>query len=198
MVDPPTVSMIRDTVAIFGVIAGFTYYVLTVQNTRKNQKQQLETRQAQLYTNIWNQSINNPNWMKNFLIVQGLEWKTQDEYFETCPLNDTSSENFMALWQVGMFFEGLSPIFKQGSFNLDYFFPSYYWMLSTFWGKLEPIIVELRERMGPTVWCESEYLYHILTEHIEKHPELDPLSYTPYQGEPHTIPNYLAGDPEDV
>jgi len=28
-------SVIRDLVAIFGVIAGFSYYVLTVRNTRK-------------------------------------------------------------------------------------------------------------------------------------------------------------------
>jgi len=42
-------STIRDLVAIFGVIAGFSYYVLTVRATRKNQQQQLETRQAQLF-----------------------------------------------------------------------------------------------------------------------------------------------------
>jgi len=192
-----TLPIVLQLLQTVGLLAGIFYYIMTLQNTRKNQQQQLETRQAQLYTNIWNQSINNPNWMKNFLIVYEFKWKTLDEYFETCPSNDTTSENFMALWQVGMFFEGLSPIFKQGSFNLDYFFPSYYWMLSTFWRKLEPIIVEIRERMGPTVWCESEYLYHILTEHIEKHPELDPLSYTPYQGEPHAIPKYLSEDSEE-
>ena len=43
---------IRDLVAIFGVIAGFSYYVLTVRNTLKNQQQQLETRQAQLYMQL--------------------------------------------------------------------------------------------------------------------------------------------------
>ena len=53
MIDPTTVSMIRDLVAIFGVIAGFTYYVLTVKNTRKNQQLQLETRQAQLFMQIF-------------------------------------------------------------------------------------------------------------------------------------------------
>lgn len=32
------ISVIRDIVAIFGVIAGFSYYVLTVRATRKNQE----------------------------------------------------------------------------------------------------------------------------------------------------------------
>jgi len=191
-----TYPMVLSTLQTAGLLVGIFYYVLTLRNQRKNQQLALETRQAQLYTTIWNQSINNANWMKNFQIVYGFQWKTLAEHFETCPWNDFTSENFMALWQVGMFFEGLSPIFKQGSFNLDYFFPSYYWMLSAFWRKLEPIIVEMREQTGPTVWCETEYLYNILTEHLEKHPELDPSTYTPYQGKPHTIPKYLDGDPE--
>jgi len=42
------ISVIRDFVAIFGVIAGFSYYVLTVRATRRNQDLQLDTRQAQL------------------------------------------------------------------------------------------------------------------------------------------------------
>lgn len=39
-------STIQDLVAIFGVIAGFNYYVLTVQNQRK-------ARQAQLFIQIY-------------------------------------------------------------------------------------------------------------------------------------------------
>ena len=45
-------SVVRDLGAIFGVIAGFTCYVLTVKNKQENQRQQLETRQAQLYMQI--------------------------------------------------------------------------------------------------------------------------------------------------
>ena len=38
-------SVVRDIVAIFGVIAGFTYYVLTVRNTSKvSQKEQMNLR----------------------------------------------------------------------------------------------------------------------------------------------------------
>jgi len=32
MADPVTLQMARDVVAIFGVIAGFTYYLMTVRN----------------------------------------------------------------------------------------------------------------------------------------------------------------------
>ena len=35
MVDPVTLQIVRDVVAIFGVIAGFSYYVLTVRNSQR-------------------------------------------------------------------------------------------------------------------------------------------------------------------
>ena len=54
-------SIIRDLVAIFGVIAGFSYYVLTVRANQRNQELalkaqqlQLETRQAQLLMQVYN------------------------------------------------------------------------------------------------------------------------------------------------
>ncbi len=39
--------------AIFGVIAGFTYYVLTVRNSQRMQQLQIETRKAQLYMQLF-------------------------------------------------------------------------------------------------------------------------------------------------
>jgi len=46
MVDLLMLQVVRDLVAIFGVIAGFTYYVLTVRNAQK-------TRRALLFTQIY-------------------------------------------------------------------------------------------------------------------------------------------------
>ena len=46
MVDLAALSMVRDIVAILGVVGGFTYYVMTVRASQRNQRHQLETRQA--------------------------------------------------------------------------------------------------------------------------------------------------------
>ena len=46
MVDLAMLQVVRDLVAIFGVIAGFVYYVLTVGNAQK-------TRRTQLFTQIY-------------------------------------------------------------------------------------------------------------------------------------------------
>jgi hypothetical protein len=47
MVDLAMLQVVRDFVAIFGVIAGFSYYVLTVRNASKARKVQtlMQTRE---------------------------------------------------------------------------------------------------------------------------------------------------------
>ena len=183
-----TYQMVLSTLQTAGLLVGIFYYVTTLRNaqktreltlqsqelTRKAQEQAVETRQAQLYNNIWNQSINNLNWMKKFLMTTTFEWNTLDEFLEICPWGDFTSENELAIYQVSMFFEGLSPLVKKGLLNLDYFFPTYYSMLQNYWGKIKPIIAEARERFGQKSWTETEYLYNVLTEHLKKHPELYP------------------------
>ena len=41
MIDPVSLQMVRVVVAIFRVIAGFGYYVLTVRSKQRNQRLQL-------------------------------------------------------------------------------------------------------------------------------------------------------------
>ena len=52
MIGLVTFQVVRDFIAIFGVIAGFSYYVLVVRNSQRMQKQMLETRQLQLYLDM--------------------------------------------------------------------------------------------------------------------------------------------------
>jgi hypothetical protein len=163
MVDYQTLSIVLTGI---GLIVAMTYYALQIRNQNK-------TRQAQLY-NIWNQSMNNPHWQKNYLIFDKLEWNNLDEYLEKCPYSDHTSENTLAVWAVSAFYEGLSPIVRQGLLDLRFFFPSIWGLLGTYWNKLEPIVEDARERLGPGMWTESEYLYNTLKEYLEEHPELYP------------------------
>jgi hypothetical protein len=82
-------SVIRDLVAIFGVIAGFSYYVLTVRNNQKNQElslkaqqQTLETRQAQLLMQIYDK-VNNKEFTRDWAEINYFwKWKDSKEYWE--------------------------------------------------------------------------------------------------------------------
>lgn len=80
-------SMIRDLVAIFGVLAGFSYYVLTVRANQKNQElalksqqQQLETRQAQLFMPLYS-NVHDREFLKTIIpILLEWEWTDYDDF----------------------------------------------------------------------------------------------------------------------
>ena len=117
MVNPTTVSMIRDIVAIFGVIAGFTYYVLTVQNTRKNQQHQLETRRAQLYMTLFNTIYNQNIWDLVHEIRQ-YEFTDYDDFMDKYgPYNNL--EAYDKLSDVWWFFTELGTLVYREYIALD-------------------------------------------------------------------------------
>jgi hypothetical protein len=155
-----------------GIMASILYYTSVLRNANKTQQMQLETRQAQLYNNIWNQSLNNPDWQRNYLIVSGLQFHTLEEYLEQVPYNDYDSVNTLAIWGVSTFFEGLSPLIKMELIDLRVFYPTLYNLLKSFWMKILPILDDAREQLSPTIWTESEYVYNTLTAYLEEHPEL--------------------------
>ena len=65
-------SLIRDFVAIFGVIAGFSYYVLTVRN-------QIKTRQAQLFYSLNRDFTEYNSWLRNRELFY-MEWDDYDDF----------------------------------------------------------------------------------------------------------------------
>ena len=88
MISPTTVSMIRDLVAIFGVIAGFSYYVLTVRNaqrtrelTLKAQEHATETRETQIFMQLY-QNLNNEDIYKKWAELVNQEKIEFNEYVE--------------------------------------------------------------------------------------------------------------------
>ena len=81
MVDLAVLQVVRDLVATFGVIAGFTYYVMTVRNSQRMQKVQLDTRKAQLYMQLF-MRITSEEFMKKSLDLLKLEYDNVGEFME--------------------------------------------------------------------------------------------------------------------
>ena len=67
-------SVIRDLVAIFGVIAGFTYYVLTVRNANQNRKIDQARRLLDKNQDVENNRI--------YAEVMRMEWSNYDDFRE--------------------------------------------------------------------------------------------------------------------
>lgn len=84
------ISTIRDFVAIFGVIAGFSYYVLTVRNAQKSHRLAEESRQIQVITNF----IQTEEAYGRIIELMNMEWTDYDE-FERKYGSDNNPENYV-------------------------------------------------------------------------------------------------------
>lgn len=175
-----TYQMMLSTLQTASLMIGVLYYLFIMRNAQKTreltlkaQEHALETRQAQLYNSIWNQSMNNPQFQKQYMRLMSLQWKNFDEFIELFPYPDFESENSMAMWGVGLFFEGLAPLVREGLLNIQYLTGTIGGLLRTYWSKMEPIVNEAREFYNdPSVFGQAEYLYNELTKYHEEHPEL--------------------------
>lgn len=153
--------MIRDLVAIFGVIAGFTYYVMTVRNTRRNQELQLETRQAQLFMQIFNRQYEIDQ-RKSLHLLNNIEYKDSDDFNEKYG-SENNPDTYFRVESLGTYFEGIGVLVKRNlvdPFMVDDLMSG---RIIDFWEAVGPWILDYRERTGDYERSEHvEYLYHVI------------------------------------
>lgn len=151
---------------------------LTLQSqelTRKAQEQALETRQAQLFMNIYNQSFANQEWLDAYTKVMRTHWESYEEYMQKQDWNsdESDSEFIRAANLVYCFYEGLGVFVKEGLVDIRMIALTMTYMTRTLWEKIAPMIYKSREQLNyPRMLSEFEYLYDELMKYIEEHPEL--------------------------
>ena len=182
MVDYQTLSIVFTGLSIS--LAAF-YYIMTLRNTQNNQEltrkaQELtaETRQAQLFMQICNQTLNNPAYMKGYYRIRDSEWKDFDEYLEF--LGEPSSENYNDVFIVGGTLESLGVLVEEGLIDIRLVEKLMRRVVIEYWEKIGPMLYERarvwsqeREEKEPILqsW-KAEYLYNELMKYLEEHPEL--------------------------
>ena len=142
--------------AIFGVIAGFTYYVLTVRNSQKNQKLQLETRRAQLYMQLF-MRITSEEFVKKAIDLLKMEYDDVDDFMEkyiSGPDSTVHAKLFSLFWHL----DGLGYMMSQGLIDPEmvYNFGGGFAQV-WHWEKWEPVILEIRKRRGEQFMKWFEY-----------------------------------------
>jgi hypothetical protein len=174
-------STIRDLVAIFGVIAGFSYYVLTVRANQRNQElnlkaqqQQLETRQAQMFLNIYQQVTSREFGRAYFLAFEDSQWSTWEELQNHWKDNEFG-ESFNI---VGTYYEGIGVLVRENLLSIRWVALLICGLTLRYWEKVGPIVDDARKGMGFSRFLsESEYLYEELIKYLNAHPELQTTSY---------------------
>ena len=146
-------SVIRDLVAIFGVIAGFSYYVLTVRANQRNQKQQLEARRLEMFMRL-HQSKYDQKGLENIFMLMNLEWDDIDDYMQKYGGITGHSEVASATASWFDYYDGLGILVKENMIDVD---TVYKWACSRIlfmWFKFDTVIKMLRE----PPWGLPDYL----------------------------------------
>ena len=143
-------SVIRDLVAIFGVIAGFSYYVLMVRNQNK-------TRQAQFYNSMARDYAEYNGWFRNRDLLY-MEWEDYDDFEEKYGSN-TNPVAYAQRLTSWSWMNNLGIMVKDGLVDENMVYDSLGSSIILMWEKWEPIFAEQRVRYMGENWMEYfEYL----------------------------------------
>ena len=137
-------SIIRDCIAIFGVLAGFSYYVLTVRANQRNVRQTLETRQISLIDNMVTRSMGEQGFRSFFELMRN-EWEDYEDFEKKygSENNVEASAKRFALWQE---FNLIGLMLRKGLVEADDLFDMGMQGVIFLWEKYKPIIEEERKR----------------------------------------------------
>ena len=150
--------MIRDVVTIFGVIAGFSYYVLIVRNSQRMQRMQLETRRSQIKLQFYNAF--KPEFfskLANIIFLQ--EFTTLREWLDKYGPS-VDPEGYASTMSLIYTLNSLGMFLKDGDIDPHSFFQIWNPLgLKEVWHRLEPLIKEWREYYEyQELWESFEYL----------------------------------------
>jgi hypothetical protein len=165
-----SIEQVVYVVPLLALAASLFYNALNLRTANKNQKMQLETRQAQLFINIYNQTLNNQPTRDAHKIMSTWKWSSFEEFSETLFESENSEKNMDALLLIGAFYNGVGILVKEKLLDIRYVDTMAFW-ITMFWRLLDPYIDELRAKTYPKLFNETEYLYKELMKYRKEHPE---------------------------
>ncbi len=174
MVDLSLLQSVSYIVGALGVGVAALYYVMTLRSQQVNMKNTLETRQAQMFMNIYQQILTHEFTTAWREVFEDSQWSNVDEFQE-----HWRDKEFRDRFNVvGTYYEGIGVLVKEGFLNIRLVALLMCGMTMTYWEKILPVTVDARRLMEyPRFLSESEYLYNELIKYTDDHPELKTGSY---------------------
>jgi len=168
----PIVLQILQTV---GILVGIFYYIMTIRTNQRNQEltlkaqeQSAETRQAQLFMQMYNRLMSD----SHELDMEKVVMKKLSGYNEYKEKWDNDPE-FRAIFnKVSQFFEALGVLVKAGYVDIRVVALMWSAFTTNYWRNLlEPTLDGIREYYGfEQTWSEAEFLCRELIRYVEENP----------------------------
>jgi hypothetical protein len=166
-------STLRDLVAIFGVVVGFSYYVLTVRNQNKARQ---TTTVIQLH-----QHKTSPEENTRFWKLIALQWEDHDDYQRNYgPKGNPENEQVRAMFSAEFgFYDGLGLMLKKGLVDLDTVYSLFGLRCTMIWYKYETLLDGIRSMTtfggGEKIYENLEYLANEIIKLNNKYDQPTPI-----------------------
>mgnify|MGYP002395903582 CR=1 FL=1 len=163
MVDLATLQAVSYMAAAIGVTLAAICYILTLWNTQKNMKMTLETRQAQLFTQIYNRWNSRDVVRAYGLIRYKYQYERMNDFLDQHG-QLVDPEAYADFQTLNNFFEGLGVLVKKGMVDIGWVEELFAGRIVWFWKRFESLFMEARKRLNdPTQYSNIEYLYNEMT-----------------------------------
>ena len=153
-----------------GIIVSILYYTSVLRNANKTQQLALETRQAQLFMQMYNR------WLDDITLEDYYPFVTRriSNWEEFKILYNTDEDYQLIFNKVAGFYEGLGVLVKAGYLTIHPIALMWTGVTTLFWTNiLGPIIEDMRKDYKLTrLWSEAEYMCTELLRYVQEHPEL--------------------------
>jgi hypothetical protein len=155
--------MALSTIQTIGILVGIFYYITTIRTNQRNQELQLETRQTQLFMQIY-QEMSTPETIANWAEILGYEWDNYEDFehkYGSGLYPDLFGKR-VSIWRI---FDGIGLLLYYKLIDIEKVYELIDSGVLIQWKKWAPIIKEQRIRHGfPEQNKWFEYLNDELTK----------------------------------
>ena len=156
-----TLTLVKDVVTIIGVIAGFTYYVLTVRNANEAKRRE--------FTRFLHQGTTSIEATHQYMDLLEMEW-TDFEDFQRKYDSSVNRENYVLRASTFNSYKSLGYFLYKGDIDIESIFHLTGDGALILWNKFKPIIYEQRKQQNdPKLLYWFEYLCDELVKERPRH-----------------------------
>ncbi len=167
MAEPVTLQTLLTYLTLISVPIGVFYHIMTLNNTRKNQQMQLETRQAQLFMQIY-QDMSSPEFYRISNELLKMEWEDWDDYHRKYGA-ENNPENFALRSSMWNRLNGVGLLVKAGLIDVDRVYDLMRSNILWHWEKWGDHIIIVRELYNDLDWMEGfEFLANEMVKEVER------------------------------
>ncbi len=170
-----TYQMVLSTLQTVGLLVGISYYILTLRNaqhtrelTQKAQEHAVETRQLQLFMQLYEKTIAKENWTAYLEILNEWSWKDFNDFWNKYG-EDNNLEAWRKLTTTCAPFEQIGLLVRDGMIEPKRVWDFYGFFLTNLWEKILPVVDGYREKIDNERFLEwFEDLYYDMIDIREK------------------------------